>query len=262
MAPIRVAQTLDSFDGSGLSTAGRVLVVYGGLMLLALLATFVWSHFDLRLLRDVGIWAKPMKFMAATALFAWTTVWLAAIASASVIHGTAFKWIAALLIATSLFEVAYISWQAAQGSASHYNTSDALHALLFGLMALAAVGLTTSQAWLAWVILREPRLGALPPATLGVVLGLLLTFVLATISGFMLGGQQPPPGVGMPLTGWHLQGDIRPAHFLGVHAQQFIPLFGLLAARTLGPQASLGVMTAASVYVLAWLLLAWTAMRA
>ena len=61
-----------------------------------------------------------------------------------------------------------------------------------------------------------------------VVIGLVMTFLLATVSGFVLGGQQPPAGVGLPIVGWHLGGaDARPAHFLGVHAQQLLPLAGL-----------------------------------
>jgi hypothetical protein len=49
-----------------------------------------------------------------------------------------------------LFEVAYIAYKAALGSASHYNTSDSWHTAMFGLMAIAAIGLTASQGWLAW----------------------------------------------------------------------------------------------------------------
>jgi hypothetical protein len=135
---------------------------------------------------------------------------------------------------------------------SHYNTADSWSAALFGLMALAAVGLTASQAWLAFEIWREPRAAPLTVTALGVIVGLLLTFVLSTVSGFMLGGQQPPPGPGMPLIGWHPTQDVRPAHFLGVHAQQFIPLLGLLAERTLGGYAGVGLATAALIYVMAW----------
>lgn len=244
-------------DGLWSSTASKLLLIYGSLMAVGLLATYVWSLSDLRTLHDVGIWAKPMKFMAATALFAWTGAWLAAIASTTVSYGKPFKWIAGLIIATSLFEVAYISYQAAQGSESHYNTSDALHALLFGIMALAAFGLTASQAWLGLEIWRGSGTAPRSAVTLGAVIGLLLTLALATVSGFLLGGNQPPPGPGLPVTGWHVPGDLRQAHFLGVHAQQLIPLFGLLAERTLGGYASLGLMAGSVLYVIVWVAMTW-----
>lgn len=259
---IEIASAWSVPQWEALSAASKALWVYGGLMASALLLAYVWSLFDPRTLREVGVWSKPMKFMAATALFAWTTAWLVDIASALVSKGQPFKWIVALIIVTSLFEVAYISHQAARGAPSHYNTSDALHAMLFGVMALAAVGLTASQAWLAWEILKEPRVGPLPVVTLAVVVGLVLTFVLSTISGFQLGGHQPPPGTGLPLTGWHLKGDIRPAHFLGVHAQQFVPLIGLLGERTLGSHANAGLIAVSGLYVAAWAALTWMGLRA
>jgi hypothetical protein len=39
---------------------------------------------------------------------------------------------------------------------------------------------------------------------LGGTIGLALTFVLSTVSGLPLGGNQPPVGVGLPVVGWHL----------------------------------------------------------
>ena len=186
---------------SGMSAAQKTLCVYGLLMAAVLLPTCVLSWFDLRVLREVGIWAKPMKFMAGTALFALTTVWLTKLVPGKVGHGHSFQWIAALIIATSLFEVVYISYQAAMGEGSHYNTTDPVRAIMFGLMALAAVGLVTSQAWLAREIWKEHGAAVLRPITLAVLLGLALTFLLSTVSGFMLGGKQPPAGVGWPVVG-------------------------------------------------------------
>lgn len=190
--PFKSAHAWCSFQRDASSAAGKLLWAYGGLMALAWVLAYVWSLSDPRTIRDVGTWSKPMKFMAATALFAWTTVCLAQIASDTVSRGEPFKWI----------------------------------------------------------------------VTLGVVVGLVLTFVLSTISGFQLGGNQPPPGEGLPVTGWHLRGDVRPARFLGVHAQQFIPLLGLLAVRALGGQANLGLMAASSLYVMAWAALTVVGLRA
>ena len=102
-------QLLESLHWSALSLASKILLIYGGLMLLALGLTYLGSLADARTIRDVGVWVKPMKFMAASALFAWTTVWLVSIATTSVDRGQAYPWIAALLIVTSLFEVVYPS---------------------------------------------------------------------------------------------------------------------------------------------------------
>lgn len=253
---------LSGMAGFDLSAAQKTLCVYGLLMAAVLLPTYVLSWFYLRTLRDVGIWAKPMKFMAGTALFALTTVWLTVLVPGKVGHGQSFQWIAGLIILTSLFEVVYISYQAALGQGSHYNTTDPVRAILLGLMAVAAVGLVASQAWLAWVIWKVQE-AALSPTTVAVLLGLVLTFVLSTVSGFMLGAKQPPAGVGWPVVGWHTWSDVRPAHFLAVHAQQFVPLAGLLAERLgdrladrLGGQSAMpGVVAFTCCYLAAWVAL-------
>ena len=99
-----------------LSLTSKFLVGYGMLMLITLMITYVWSLNDHRFIREVGIWVKPMKFMASTALFALTTVWVLKVAHSSVDQTEVFGWIVALLVATSLFEVVYITYQAAQGS--------------------------------------------------------------------------------------------------------------------------------------------------
>ena len=244
---------------ASLSTTQKILFYYGLSMAVALAITYLWSWFDLRTLRDVGIWAKPMKFMAATAVFCITTVWLTTLINTTVGASEAFKGVAGLIIVTSFFEVAYISLQAARGEPSHYNTNDAFHIFMFALMGVMAVGLTASQAWLAWLIWSDLGDTKLSATTLGVLLGLGLTFVLATVSGFQLGGHQPPSGVGLPMVGWHWKNDLRPAHFLGVHAQQFIPLAGLLAERFLGANAVAGFSAFTGLYLAAWGVLTWLA---
>lgn len=221
-------------------------------------AAFLFSLTDPRTLRDIGVWIKPMKFMASTALFAWTMMWATRLADNLLTFSRSYKSIASLLIITSLFEVVYITYQANLGEASHYNKSDMRHALLFGLMAFSAVGLTASQGWLALKIWQGHKSDAISVTALSVVIGLGLTFLLATISGFMLGGQQPPPGQGLIFLGWHLRGDIRPAHFLGVHAQQLIPIIGLFVERFIPPNLKIYFLIIVSIfYVVTWLMLTW-----
>jgi hypothetical protein len=236
-------------------------MVYGTLMWLACGLTYMVSLSDARTLREVGIWIKPMKFMAATAVFAWTTVWVTQLVNTAVTHGQVYKRISLLLLATSLFEVVYITYQASQGAPSHYNTSDPWHAFMFGLMAVAAVGLTASQGWLAWELWKTRRASRLTVTSWGVLIGLMLTFVLSTVSGFMLGGNQPPAGPGLPVVGWHLHQDIRPSHFLGVHAQQLIPLWAISVDRLLRRYATQALLAGSCAYLMMWGLLTWSSLR-
>ena len=62
------------FEWQLLSLTSKFLVGYGMLMLITLILTYVWSLNDHRLIREVGIWVKPMKFIATTALIGLTSI--------------------------------------------------------------------------------------------------------------------------------------------------------------------------------------------
>ncbi|WP_310385343.1 hypothetical protein [Roseateles sp.] len=232
-----------------------LLARFAWLMLALMLPTLLLLALDDRSWRDVAIWAKPLKFMASTALFSASTAWFIGLLPESMRRMRTVRSLAWVVVLTSSFEVGYISLQAALGEGSHHNLRDPLHAALFGLMALAAVLLTSTQAVLAWLIARHSNTSD-TVLTQAVVAGLMLTFLLATISGFLLGGQQPPAGVGVPIVGWHMGGaDARPAHFMGVHSQQLLPLVGLALQQCRVVQGARWVGAAAASYALLWALL-------
>lgn len=243
------------FTGAPLALLG-----FGAMLTLCMAPAWYRARHDRRTLRGVNVWHKPLKFMAALALFAATMAVLMLAASAS----ASLSPIATLVIVSATFEAGYITFQASRGKASHYNTDDALSTLLTMLMAFGAIALTGSQIWLAIAVMRQhPDWLASAPLA-GVVVGLMLAFILAALSGFMLAARRAPPGPGLAVVGWHRRGDLRPAHFLGVHAQQCIPAFGMLA-NNLSRQAPLALFAGLTcIYVLAFavaLRVEWKAAR-
>ncbi len=238
-----------------------LLTMFTAVMLALAIPASVLLLMDDRTWRDVAIWAKPLKFMLSTAAFSATTAGFVGLLPKHVQHSPMVNRLAWTVVITSSFEVGYISLQAALGEGSHHNVGDPLHAALYGLMAVAAVALTATQAVLAGLIWRHsPERDTV--FVRSVVIGLLLTFVLATASGFMLGGQQPPAGVGLPIVGWHIgQADARPAHFLGVHAHQLIPLAGWLLQRNRVRHAGLWLSAFAVIYGFAWTVLTLWALQ-
>jgi hypothetical protein len=218
------------------------LVAFAALMLAMMIPAAIGLALDERTLRDVNVWVKPMKFMLSVALTALTTAWFAPLLPDAVRRGRAFGALVWTLIATGGFEVAYITLQAALGQASHYNVGDPFHAAMYSLMGGAAVVLTATQPWLAWLIWRHGRPGVAPAHRLGVLLGLVLTFVLGAGAGILLGGGTPAPGPGLPVLGWsQVAGDVRVAHFVGIHAGQVLPLLGFVLARRQPRIATTGV---------------------
>ena len=212
------------------------LALYGTVVLLLLLPMLVAWGLDDRTLRDVNVWIKPIKFAFSIAVLALTTAWF--IGHLPIAHrsGRAIDWIVWLLIGTGSFELAYITLQAGLGEASHYNVGDALHGAMYTLMGLAALVLTATQPMLAWQLYRHPDPGRPAVYRHAVLIGLVLTFVFGASVGMLLGGLEPPSGgaaggATLPLLGWSLGGgDLRPAHFVGIHAEQVLPFIGFAAA--------------------------------
>ena len=233
------------------------LAAFGLLMLALMVPALLGLAFDERTLRDVNVWVKPLKFLAAVGLLAFTTAWFIGHLPAARRKARAVSAIVWTLIATGGFEVAYIVVQAALGQASHYNVGDTFHSTMYTLMAVAALTLTATQPALAWQLWRHGD-RSLPPAyRLSVLLGLVLTFVLGATVGMLLGGMQPPAGAHLPVVGWSMTGgDLRVAHFIGIHAGQALPFVGaaivalrLPASRSLVLAAS-GAWTAAFLFTL------------
>lgn len=217
------------------------------LLVLLMLPTLIAAGLDERTIRGVGLWVKPLKFMASLALFSITAAWFVGLLPADARRGRTVTLVVWTVIGAGSFEIVYISLQAALGQASHYNLSTPLRAALYSMMGIGATLLTASQALLAWRIARAPAAGQPPVWRLGVIVGLAFTFVLGAGAGGLLGGLQPPAGAGLPFVGWHCAGDLRPAHFLGLHAQQLVPLAALLLP-TRRALAGFAVL-----YALAWL---------
>lgn len=238
----------------------RRLAIYGGLLLALLLPFGLAWGLDERLLRGANVWVKPIKFTLSIAVLALTTAWFIGHLPAARRRGRAVDWIVWLLIGAGSFELAYITLQAALGQASHYNVADAWHAAMYTLMGIGALVLTATQPLLAWQLYRHPDSHRPAAYRLAVLLGLVLTFAFGAGVGMLLGDRQPPDSAAaMPLFGWALGGgDLRPAHFIGIHAGQVLPLIGL-AAVGLKPRQS-GAIVWASTLAYAMLfaaLVAW-----
>lgn len=207
----------------------RHLTWFALLVWAAMVPTLLAMGLDDRTLRGVNVWVKPLKFMASLGLFALSTAWFVGLLPVAQRQRPAVKLVVWTIIAAGLFEIVYITLQAGLGDASHYNASSRFHSGMYTLMGIAALAMTATQPVLAWMIARHGHPHQPMIWRDAVVLGLVLTFVLGAGSGALLGAVQPPSGAGLPVVGWHLGGgDLRLAHFVGMHAQQWLPLAGLL----------------------------------
>jgi hypothetical protein len=188
---------------------------------------------DARTLGEVNVWVKPAKFLFSIGLYAVTLAWFFQYVRPERRSAPAMRRLVAVLILSGSFEALYIAWQAAHGLDSHFNVSTPYYAVMYALMGVFATLLVGTSLPLAWEIARRPVAGVRLDLIAAIVIGLVLTFALGGLMGGYMASQQGH-AVGavaghVPLFGWNRAGgDLRVAHFFGIHAQQAIPLLALL----------------------------------
>lgn len=211
------------------------LAIYGAALLALAVVAVIALQLDPRRIGETGVWTKPAKFLGSIGIFSLTAAWFFGyIAPQRRRAPLMIATIAVLLVAGS-FELVYIGWQGWRGEASHWNLTTPFHARMYQLMGIGAVLLVATTLPLAWQIARHPARGLRPDFVAAVVIGLVLTFALGGgLGGYMSaqsGHAVGPEGAGLPIVGWNrLGGDLRVAHFMGMHAQQAIVLLALAVA--------------------------------
>jgi hypothetical protein len=224
-------------------------------------------------------WLKPAKFAISIGIYGASLAWILEVAGVA----RWVQWTVAVVTAVGLgAEMAIIGLQAARGTTSHYNNETALDSALFSAMGGLIVFVWLANAVACVALLRSRRLPR--PLLSGIRLGLLGSLLSMGIGALMIanvtaaqssgadadhvgahtvGGSDGGPG--LPVFGWSTEyGDLRPAHFVGLHALQILPL----VAWWLGRRRGLGagqrlwmVRVAGTAYLGLVALLTWQALR-
>jgi hypothetical protein len=171
-------------------------------------------------------WYKPLKFALSTCTFVWAMAWYIAYLP-STFNSQWYNWTVIVLLG---LEILYIAIMAGRGLPSHYNNSTPLYAFLFSMMGLAATVVTIYTAYIG-ILFWRGDFPDIPKYYLwSIRLGIIL-FVIFSFEGFLMGARSSHT-VGIVndnsdifILGWSkLGGDLRIAHFIGMHALQVLPL--------------------------------------
>lgn len=201
--------------------------------LLVLAIVLILMPFDDRLVTGEDPWVKPAKFALANATFLLTAGWLVFDLRLPVKISRRLTRAVGIAITS---ETVLITLQAARGTSSHFNMTSPFNTFVQALMGVLIVLNTVAVGYIAWKYWRGRP--SLPPAYLwGVRLGLLI-FLLASIEGFAMVANRghavgtSDGGPGLPIVNWStVGGDLRIAHFFGLHALQVLPVIGAVLSR-------------------------------
>jgi hypothetical protein len=201
------------------------LFYFGLMCFLFSLFCLVMSKISAVQVYQVNAWYKPFKFAASTFLFSWSMLWYC-----HYLHDFSirtFNWVVILCLG---FEIVYIAWQASRGQASHYNSTTPFYAAMFSLMAIAATIVTCFVAYVAFLFCTQSFPELLPNYLWAIRFGLII-FVIFSFEGFVMGSKLSHTVGAINdnsnwwILGWSKSfGDLRIAHFVGMHALQVLPL--------------------------------------
>jgi hypothetical protein len=201
------------------------LFYFGLLCLLFSIVFILLTKFTTTQVYGVNAWYKPFKFAFSTVLFAWAMGWYCHYLPN--FNLKLFNWTVILLLG---FEIFYIALQASKGQLSHYNLSTPIYSFLYSMMALAATAVTLYTSYVG-ILFFKTDFPELPSYYVWAIRFGIIFFVVFALEGFAMGSRLNH-SVGAIndnsnwlIVGWSKTvGDLRVAHFIGMHALQVLPI--------------------------------------
>jgi len=182
----------------------------------------------------VNRWLKPFKFYSSVGIMILTIGWLMYYLS----DQKKVKRRSWIIVITMFFENGLIMMQAIRNTTSHFNSTSVFNGIIFNIMGLLIVTFTVIVILICISFFKQ-KLFSIPMAYVwGIRLGLLFFIIFSLEGGVMVGLLRhtigaADGGAGLPLVNWSSEhGDLRIAHFLGIHSLQVLPLFGNYISKT------------------------------
>lgn len=211
----------------------KLLYYTGWLFFIGGLISIIIGFFDHTRVLGINAWIKPTKFFLSIGILNWTMAWL--------LHELekprAIKSYSIMLVLVMVFEQAVIVWQAANGRLSHFNISKPLYLWLYNAMGVAIVTATIWTVYITVLFFTKKDFKAPMTYIWGIRLGLVMYIIFSFEGGIMAAQLRHTVGAmdggdGIPFVNWSgAYGDLRVAHFFGIHALQILPLSAYYIAR-------------------------------
>ena len=201
--------------------------------LVCIVPCIIGIFIDERILMGVNVWIKPLKFAISGAIYVASVGFLITFypysqRKRSIINNT--------VAITMILEFFIIIYQGYRGVKSHYNFDSPFDSLMFAAMGIL-VGINVLIMILFIVDTMRKKLDTSKVMQWSILIGWLVVFFGSWIGGQMISQSTHNIGVadggaGLPLLNWStIAGDLRVAHFFGLHGLQIIPLFAFFISK-------------------------------
>lgn len=211
------------------------LLCWFGLFNLAVaVVCLVLMPFEETQILGVNRWLKPFKFYASVGIMVLTMGWLLFYLD-SPKKIKRYSW---LIFISMLFENGLIITQAIRDTTSHFNVTSSLDGMIFQAMGIFILLFTITIVWICISFFQQKQFSIPDAYVWGIRLGILFFLIFSLEGGMMLGLLKhtvggADGGPGLPVVNWSTEyGDLRIAHFIGIHSLQVLPLFGYYVSKS------------------------------
>jgi hypothetical protein len=233
------------------------LATAAAIALLAIVPCLFALIVDQRMVNDISVWIKPIKFLVSFVVYYATLAWAFGYLPREAQSSLPGKFVIRGALAAGLYEMSWLLLAAANGVPSHFNYGSRFWTAAYMIAGAGAIVLIAAILVQGLMIARQRTVPIAPAMRWSLVAGAVIAFAatLLTATTLSAGGGHWVGGVasdaaGLPLFGWsRTGGDLRVAHFFALHAQQAMPALGLLVVALGRPQARGAILLGAMVYV-------------
>lgn len=211
-----------------------LLLGFGMVCFFGAIVCLILSKYSTLQVAGVSAWAKPFKFFLSVGVFACTmALYLAYLDNQKQV--TYYSW--SFIVFLSI-ELLLIAIQAARGRKSHYNVDTPFDRVVFAVMGLSIVVILLHTIFISTLFFTQKQFQVSDEMILAIKLSLIV-MIIFMLEGFVrisqfrhtIGAADGTSGI--TVLNWSRNhGDLRVAHFFGMHALQIIPALTLVLANT------------------------------
>ena len=207
-----------------LNLRNKLLAYLGTISLLVAVLLSIYGIVNPKQILGINSMIKPIKFALSTWIYGWTLAYLLYYVN----NQNKVKWFSILAVVTMVFENSVIIIQAFRGKLSHFNITEPISGIFYSIMGIMIVWVTCATLAIAIRFIKQKTYAISDSFALSIKIGLIMFVFFSFFGGYMsaLNSHNVDGEIGkagLPLLNWStLFGDLRVAHFFGIHSLQLI----------------------------------------